>query len=433
MRRTAHVVYALMMLAALAATSYAQSATDCANLMKFGVYDRFRTFTTESHYKQVKEFFENNTFSSKQESESKAAELGLDIAGVLGLSFGGTTSSSNFEVWRQRLLHTSFQEAISMGLSATTIETISNKITDLVGKCIGQKGVHAFIIPAADNQNFTVTVDFVPLSDQHPSTKGTLTLTPSSVAAQCSPTNILGQQVDIGPQGVSLSCRRLTTDTVTVVLNSDDGSPTFTYDAFVVPPPHIEFNVSKNPINRGETTTLTWQVTNALSVSMPDLGTLPLTSSREVAPTETKEFVLTVISLEGKAQTVSKIVSVVQPPPTLRSARVGFFTTNDNKDNNTNVLVNVICDQGSVATISSNFGGEFRDNTPSGPHNMNVVAAQPKNRIAGCRAHLVEQPVGDDEWHFNWFVELVFSDGSVIRRDGSGNVDSDRPNAFINF
>jgi hypothetical protein len=49
--------------------------------MKFGVYDKFKTFTTESHYQQIREFFENNTFSSRQQAEQRAGELGLAIDG----------------------------------------------------------------------------------------------------------------------------------------------------------------------------------------------------------------------------------------------------------------------------------------------------------------------------------------------------------------
>lgn len=40
---------------------------------------------------------------------------------------------------------------------------------------------------------------------------------------------------------------------------------------------------------------------------------------------------------------------------------------------------------------------------------------------------LIEGPSGHDEWHFNWSIELTFSDGSVKRYDfGGGNVDHDR-------
>jgi hypothetical protein len=61
----------------------------------------------------------------------------------------------------------------------------------------------------------------------------------SSVAASSSPGNILGQKVSIGPQGLSLSCRRLPTETVAINANTEDGSPVIHYDADVVPPPPV--------------------------------------------------------------------------------------------------------------------------------------------------------------------------------------------------
>jgi hypothetical protein len=218
MRLTKRVLFISVFLFSIAASSYAQTAADCVNLMKFGIYDKFRTFATESQYRQVQEFFKNNSFHSRQEAESKASSLGLDIKDVLGLSFGSTTSSANYDVWQQQLLQTSFLVAQSSGLSASSVETISSKITQLVGQCLNQKGLHAYIIPATDNQNFTLTVDFAAFSAGQASIPGTLTVTPASVAAQCSPSGILSNQVDIGPGGVALSCRRLPTETVTVVV-----------------------------------------------------------------------------------------------------------------------------------------------------------------------------------------------------------------------
>lgn len=119
--------------------------------------------------------------------------------------------------------------------------------------------------------------------------------------------------------------------------------------------------------------------------------------------------------------------TVIQPPH-LTGARVFFHTTNDNKDHDTDV-VNVVFDAGTVASVSSNFGGEFRDPGYNGPLGMTVVAPQPINRVNGvCRAELTEQPNGHDERHFNWWVELTFSSGQTIRSaTGDGNVDHDRP------
>src|SRR6266404_5892643 len=420
------------------ATALAQSAGDCANLMKFGIYDRFRTFTSESQYKQVRNFFESNAFHSRQEAQAKGNELGLNIEDVLNLSFNGTSSTSNFDLWQQRLLQTSYEEAAAQGLTATSIDTISGKITGLVGQCLTQKGLHAYIIPSADNHNHTLTADFAPISASHASVAGTITVTPASVAAQCSPNNLLNSPVSIGPGGVALSCRRLPTETVGVVVNtpSEIGMSThFTYDAFTIPPPAVKFDASPGQIDRGQTSTLSWEVRNALQVSLEDFGAVLTTGNRSVAPAQTTEYRLSVTGLNGQKQTIPRSVTVIQPPPPppkLSSARVFFRTTNDDKDGDTNVLVNVECSSGTIASMSGTFG-HWNDNSDNGPFGMNVLIGQPKNQISGCRAHLIEGPNGHDEWHFDWWVELSFSDGSSSRQNGSGNVDWDRPHAFINF
>jgi hypothetical protein len=418
-------LFALMWLPAVEAAG--QSATDCASLMKFGVYDKYRTFTTESHYKQIKEFFENNQFSSRQQAQAKATELGVDLAGILAVSFGGSSSGSSFEHWRQHLLRSSYQEAMSVGLSASTIEVISGKLTSLVEGCLRQRGVHAYVIPAADNQNFTVTVDFVPVSSDQPYTQGTLTLTPSSVASQCSPNGVLGRSIQIGAQGVSLSCRRLTTDTVTVVVNTSAGSPTFTYDAYVVPRPSVEFTATRDAIDAGETTRLSWDARNALRVSLAGFGQVQEAGSRDVAPGTTTEYVLTVTSLDGQSTSVSKRIVVIPPPPTLAGASVEFYTTNDNKDHDTTASVFVRCGGTLVATVSGTWG-EFRDNTPSGWKELTMVERPKKAAVLGvCMAQAHEDPKGDDEWHFNWALRLRFSDGSTASYRWNGeNLAEDR-------
>ena len=79
MRKLRFISYALISLSVLGTSVCAQSAQDCSALMKFGVYDKFRTFRTES-------------------------QLGLAIDGVLNLNLCGSTSSNNFEEWRQSQL-----------------------------------------------------------------------------------------------------------------------------------------------------------------------------------------------------------------------------------------------------------------------------------------------------------------------------------------
>lgn len=423
---------ALFAVLCLCAFIQAQSAADCANLMKFGVYDKFKTFSTETHYKQIKEFFENNTFSSSQQAESKAGELGLDIVGILGLKFGGNSSSTNFQQWRQSLIKSTYMEALSLGMSTTSIETVSGRITQLVEVCLRQKGVHAYVIPAQDNQNFTVTVDFVPISSSHPETMGTISITPSSVASQCSPSDVLGSKRKIGPQGISVACRRLPSDTVTVIANTDDGSPSFTYDAYVIPKPTVDFRATKDTIDSGETTRLIWDVRDALRVNLEGFGQVAESGTRDVTPSTTTEYKLSVTSLGSEVTNHSKIITVIPPPPTLVSARVQWHTTTDNKDHDTTAAVHIKCGGNVIASVSGQWG-EFKDPSSSGWKNLNIVEKPKKAAILGiCTAQAREDPNGDDEWHFNWELELRFSDGSVKHYVWNGeNLAEDRRETSI--
>lgn len=409
-----------------ASYSYGQDVAACANLMKFGIYDKYRSFTTETHYKQVREFFKNNQFSSSQQAQSKAGELGLDIVDILSLNFGGTTSSSNFQTWQQELIRSSYQQAISMGLSSQNIEKISNAITDLVGKCIAQKGVHAYIIPNVDNQTFSVTVDFVPLSGETPYARGAFTLTPASVAASCSPNNILGQQQNIGPQGLSISCRRLPTETVAVTVNTDNGSPVIHYDPYVVPDVSARFFSDKYEIDSGETAVLGWEVFNASRVEIEGFNQVTSSGNIAVSPMTTTKYRMILTSLGGQQVNQYVTITVRPPKPTLTGARVKWVTTNDNKDHDTRVTVNINCGGSTIASVSDTWG-EFGDNSDSGWKGLNVIDRRRKENILGiCQAQLIESPVGHDEWHANMTLILTFSDGSVRQYDWGVDVDYDR-------
>lgn len=436
LRTTARTLCGMAILIIATALTQAQSAADCANLMKFGIYDKFRTFNTESHYKQIREFFENNSFRTRQEAQAKATELGLEIEDVLNLNFGETSSTNNFEQWKQRLIQSSYQEVANFALSATTIERISNRITGVVEQCIRQKGVHAYVIPTADNQTFVVTVDYVPFTGDRPRTTGRIDMRPASVASLCSPSGIIGVgDVEIGPEGKSVSCRRLPTDTVVVTTNTRDGSPSFTYDAHVVPVVSMQFNASpSDPIDAGQEAVLTWDVRNALSVSLDGSSVQP-NDRRVITPSRTTEYRLTATSLDGKIQPPKAVtVRVNPPPPTLSGARVFFHIRDDDKDRNTNIVVNVECPTGGViATIAGTFDNRWPDNTDNGPFDMSVLVGQPKNRISGCQARFSERPVGNDDIHFDWWLELRFSDGSTLRRSGSANTSRNSPSASLDF
>ena len=252
-------------------------------------------------------------------------------------------------------------------------------------------------------------------------------MTPASVAASCSPNDVLGHKQSIGPQGVSISCRRLPTETVAINVNTDDGSPVIQYDAYVVPDPIVSFTTTDPSIPSGGSTTLHWDVKNASSVELEGYGKVNVSGNVSVSPTQTKQYRLIVTSLDGKQASTFATVTVLPPPPVLTGAQVFFNVTDNDKDDNTNLSVNVICGGNTVAAVSGSWG-HWDDNSPHGWFALNVVEHPRKDAVIGvCRAQLVEAPHGHDEFHFNWTLQLTFSDGSTKRYDwGGGNVDYDR-------
>jgi phospholipase C len=76
----------------------------------------------------------------------------------------------------------------------------------------------------------------------------------------------------------------------------------------------IAFAASSGVIVQGQTTTLSWKVTNAASFSISPAvssGTLPLTGSADVSPMQTTTYVGTATDANGKAATSSIMVTVV--------------------------------------------------------------------------------------------------------------------------
>ena len=131
---------------------------------------------------------------------------------------------------------------------------------------------------------------------------------------------------------------------------------------------------------------------------------------------------------EGRQSELPILMEAAPPPQiVLTGARASFFTTDDNKDFDTRVSLQVTVGGATVASLSDTWG-EFRDNTDSGWKVLSIQEQIPKDKITGTgKVQLVEAPVGHDEWHFNWRLELTFSDGSTKVYDfPGGNVDYDR-------
>jgi peptidoglycan-associated lipoprotein len=82
------------------------------------------------------------------------------------------------------------------------------------------------------------------------------------------------------------------------------------------PPPAPTASITANPttINKGQSTTLTWQTTNATDVTIEGIGAVQPSGSQTVQPTDSTTYRL-VAKGAGGTQDATARVTVTEPPP----------------------------------------------------------------------------------------------------------------------
>ena len=82
------------------------------------------------------------------------------------------------------------------------------------------------------------------------------------------------------------------------------------------PAPSASISAEPSSIENGRSSTLRWSSTNAVSAELNQgIGTVNSQGSREVFPTRTTEYTLSVQNSDGKMASASATVTVREPPP----------------------------------------------------------------------------------------------------------------------
>ncbi len=83
------------------------------------------------------------------------------------------------------------------------------------------------------------------------------------------------------------------------------------------PPPAPTASLTANPatIEKGPSTTLTWQTTNATDVTIDTVGTVEPSGSRQVTPADSTTYHLTAKGPGGTQDATARVTVTVQPPP----------------------------------------------------------------------------------------------------------------------
>ncbi len=87
------------------------------------------------------------------------------------------------------------------------------------------------------------------------------------------------------------------------------------------PPPAPTASLSANPasIQKGQSTTLTWQTQNATDVSIEGLGTVEPSGSRQATPADSTTYRLTAKGPGGTQDATARVTVIAPPPPPVQA------------------------------------------------------------------------------------------------------------------
>lgn len=95
----------------------------------------------------------------------------------------------------------------------------------------------------------------------------------------------------------------------------------------------------------------------------------------------------------------------------LVSAVASFHTNDDDKDSDTQLIITIQQGNNQFAK-TDNILGTFPDHTDSPPLALSVQGTVFKSDLQGATTTLQIRANGNDTWRFNYFLDLVYKDGS---------------------
>ena len=84
------------------------------------------------------------------------------------------------------------------------------------------------------------------------------------------------------------------------------------------PPPAVptaSLTANPNTIDKGQSTTLSWQTTNATDTSIDGIGAVQASGSQAVTPTDSTTYTLTAKGAGGTQQATARVTVTAAPPP----------------------------------------------------------------------------------------------------------------------
>ncbi|MBE4032810.1 hypothetical protein [Vibrio parahaemolyticus] len=207
---------------ALHKEAHADSADICKEIVKFGVHDKYGTFTTEYKFRQVLQLFTTKEYESYDKAKSSKLELGIDIIDIIDVSLGGTTNESNYIKRRSELLKLSFSQVSSNYSLISRVEVASRAISNAFVQCVQirtqKDGFTAWIQPSRNKKSFVINAKRLTSSGGNSFEINSISAVPAICSITSFPHRVEGD--------ISIACENESMETIQVSMDTTAGDLT---------------------------------------------------------------------------------------------------------------------------------------------------------------------------------------------------------------
>ncbi len=194
----------------------------CRDLIKAGVHDKHRTFTSAQNFNYLRTVFCNDTTITYQQANSGGFNLGVNFIGMIDAALGGTTKENTYSGRKESFCALTVSSSSSNSVLLSESDKAGAEAMTVLSKCLDQtSGFAAVVVPLTTLEGFDVDIVNNVKGDNRVTVKG-ITGNPVSVACKDKNNVPLVLPKAITPP-YTLACTKPQTRTVMVAMNTDRG------------------------------------------------------------------------------------------------------------------------------------------------------------------------------------------------------------------
>ena len=140
-----------------------QGVEVCKELVKFGTYDQFDSFSDRERFNLAKHAVCSTNINTYRSAEDQATSLGVNVIDIVEVAIGREVNESNFQETKSDFCGSSYADASGSSRFMSRIRRASGEISSAFQNCVYslREGFSAYVTQSRNKEAFSVHLTYV--------------------------------------------------------------------------------------------------------------------------------------------------------------------------------------------------------------------------------------------------------------------------------